>query len=255
MSIYFFKQLKYLYLVLFLFISLNGFSQKINLYLIPGMGTDHKVFNHFNFDTTQVDVVKIKWAKTDTCEGLADYAKVLINQIDTSESFIILGVSMGGMLALEMTNYVDPKALILISSVKSRHELPFKIKAARVFPVHRLLNRRIFTFIANRDRTYKDVQKAEDKILYKKMYWDTGVDFLKWQVDAIVNWQFKKEIMNIPLLHIHGSADHTFPIRKVKADITIDGGTHKMAINISGMLLNYIDPFLLSTMNYSLVPD
>ena len=53
--------------------------------------------------------------------------------------------------------------------------------------------------------------------------------FLKWAVGAILNWKEKSVPVNIK--HIHGTADKLLPIRYVKADFEIKGGTHLMSIN------------------------
>lgn len=237
--------MKYSLTILLLLFSINIFSQKLNVYLIPGMGTDHHVFHNFKFDTTKVNPVKIKWQDFDKCTGLDEYAKLLTRQIDTTEAFSIVGVSMGGMLAMEMAQLISPKSVVLISSVQSSDDLPFKVKLAKIFPIYKLLGRMSFEFIAKNKKTYKEIDDPRDKLIYREMMENTGVDFYKWQIHSIVNWQFEEKDHNFPILHIHGSRDKTLPLKNVNADITIDQGTHKLTINQSDLLIQYFETFLL----------
>lgn len=41
----------------------QGMQQPVNLYLIPGMGTDHRIFEDYAFDTAVVHVVPVCWAE------------------------------------------------------------------------------------------------------------------------------------------------------------------------------------------------
>ena len=59
---------------------------------------------------------------------MADYSRTLAQQIDTSRRFSIIGVSLGGMLAVEMSKYLQPEEVILIASAKTRDELPTKYR-------------------------------------------------------------------------------------------------------------------------------
>ena len=84
------------------------------LYLIPGTGADHRFFSRLQLDAnTQV----IKWTEWGNAQTIREYAEVLSLQINTEEPFGILGVSFGGMLAVEMSKFLDPEKLILMPSV------------------------------------------------------------------------------------------------------------------------------------------
>ena len=82
-------------------------------YCISGIGANEKVFHQL---TLNFDYIPIKWVPTDNSETLQDYAKKLCGQVDTSEEFVLIGVSYGGMLATEMNNFIHPVKTILISS-------------------------------------------------------------------------------------------------------------------------------------------
>ena len=95
------------------------------LYLIPGTGADHRFFSRLQLDVnTQV----IEWTDWGNAQTIREYAEVLSLQINTEEPFGILGVSFGGMLAVEMSKFLNPEKLILVSSAKSYKELPIIVR-------------------------------------------------------------------------------------------------------------------------------
>jgi pimeloyl-ACP methyl ester carboxylesterase len=185
----------------------------INLYLIPGMGTDIRVFAEYNFDKTLVNPIPVSWDETTNASTLDEYALVLSGQIDTTHPFVIAGVSMGGMLAMELSRIVKPEAIILISSAKSSMGLPFKVRAVKYLPVHCLLTEKMLQRIASKKRIFKEVKSEQHKLLYQNMLLSTGAKFLKWQIDAIAHWKFEPGETTPPVFHIHGKKDKVLPLR------------------------------------------
>jgi surfactin synthase thioesterase subunit len=66
------------------------------------------------------------------------YAKKLSHQIDTTQPFILIGVSLGGMLATEMTDFIQPEKTIIISSAKNKYELPHRYRFQNIVPIYYL---------------------------------------------------------------------------------------------------------------------
>lgn len=216
-------------------------SSKTNVYLIPGMGTDHRIFDKLNLSEDQVNIVPIKWGDYSVCRDLADYAKVLSLQVDTTRPHILLGVSMGGMLAMEISRLTKPEAIILISSAKSGKEIPNKYKVGRFLPAYKLLNEKKLDRIVENERTFKDVKSNKDKRLYRVMLHDCGADFLKWQIHSICGWRYPQNNGQIPIYHIHGGKDKILPVKRIKYNVCISDGTHKMIVNQRNSLKELID--------------
>ena len=107
------------------------------LYLIPGTGADHRFFSRLQLN---VKTHVIEWAEWGNAQTIREYAEVLSLQINKEESFGILGVSFGGMLAVEMSKFLNPEKLILMSSAKSYKELPVIVRFSRRVGVHFLLH-------------------------------------------------------------------------------------------------------------------
>ncbi|EMO28852.1 hypothetical protein LEP1GSC170_2989 [Leptospira interrogans serovar Bataviae str. HAI135] len=69
--------------------------------------------------------------------NLSKYSKRLLSQIDTKNEIILIGVSFGGIVALEISKHISVKQIIIISSIKSDSEKPILY---RLFGTLRLIN-------------------------------------------------------------------------------------------------------------------
>ena len=101
----------------------------IDVYMIPGMGTDYRVYRDFNLNYGNIKY--IQWADPGNIRTLEEYAALLKNQIDTSRKYIIVGTSFGGMIGVELSQKLNNPNLILISSAKTKKELPNKYKGGQ----------------------------------------------------------------------------------------------------------------------------
>jgi len=72
-------------------------------------------------------------------ESIANYAKRLSTVIDESEPFVLIGLSFGGIVAVEMHHFLQPDKTIIISSAATKSQLPKLIRAIRFMPLYELL--------------------------------------------------------------------------------------------------------------------
>ena len=198
-----------------------------NIYLISGLGADERAFRRL--DLSGYNVTFIKWITPEANETIEKYAARLIQQIKT-EKPILIGLSFGGMMAIAIAKQIEVEKVILISSVKTRKELPFyfrlagKLKLHKLFPVkkHKTDNFSLTHLFG--------ISSEEDKQLLLQILNDSDPIFIEWAIDKVVNWQNKAEIKN--LFHIHGTEDKMFPFRFLKrCDEVILKGGHFMVLN------------------------
>jgi hypothetical protein len=95
--------MKKIFTLLFLSIGLLA-NSKHKLYLIAGHGSDIRIFSKINFPEN-VDTVHLHFIDPIKNETMHDYAIRISKKIDTTQQFSIMGVSLGGMLATEMTSF------------------------------------------------------------------------------------------------------------------------------------------------------
>jgi len=106
-----------------------------DIYFVSGLGADERVFRLLKFKGYQP--VHIHWLPPERGESIADYTQRLTAQIK-SDRPIIIGLSFGGIIAVEIAKQIAVKKVILLSSVKAASEVPFYFKLFRWLPIHRI---------------------------------------------------------------------------------------------------------------------
>ena len=201
------------------------------VYLFPGQGSDERLFKHLELPPGY-DTVHISYPVPDKHETMAMFASRFIEEINPSSPYILMGVSLGGMICTELTDTLAPLLTVLISSAKTTHELPGRYTFQQRFPLNRIIPKgmikggaMVLQGIVEPDRkhdkeTFKDMLKAKDPL------------YLKRTVDMIINW--KRTVYPEKIVHIHGDKDHTIPIKNVEYDYRIEEGSHMMMITRAG---------------------
>lgn len=203
----------------------------MKIYLLPGLGADARMY------LPQMKVLNncevLEHLNPNKHETLQEYALRLVPKIDTTEKFCLVGTSLGGMLAIELSRHVTPQKVILIATIKDRSEMPGFIRAMKHLKLHKLLKgERIIdmnTLLANRLNNRGDDQIAT---LLSQMAASTNPRFIEWAIDAVVNWH-PAPLPQVPFVHLHGTNDRLFPISRIKNAIPVQGGTHVMNISSS----------------------
>ena len=115
---------------LFLFLLVSIVSGTVHsqdkhlIYLLSGQGSDERIFQEMDWDQSAHDVQYVEYLVPNRGEQMPEYAQKMAQAIDTSRSFSLVGVSLGGMIAMELTDIVTPKHAIIISRAKSRPQSP-----------------------------------------------------------------------------------------------------------------------------------
>ena len=201
--------------------------KKTIIYCIPGQGADERLFNNFDLgENYEIRFIHFEIPKRR--ERLPEYARRLSTQIDTSEKFILIGVSLGGMIATELTDFLHPEKTIIISSAKTRQELPHRYRFQRVVPIYAVIPKSVIKSGAKIMQPIVEPDRRKEKATFKKMLAAKDKRFMKRSVGMIINWQRKTYDENI--IHIHGNKDRTLPLRKVEYDYLVKGGSHMMTL-------------------------
>jgi pimeloyl-ACP methyl ester carboxylesterase len=203
-----------------------------DIYFVSGLGADARVFRLLKFEGYRP--VHIEWLEPEKGETIAHYAQRLTAQIQSPHP-IIVGLSFGGMIAVEIAKQIEVKKVILISSAKDKSEIPGYFKLFRWMPIHR-----IFPFKSLLWAVYWFAywifgsESSDERHLLKAILRDTDAHFLKWALHKVVTWN--NEVIPDSLFHIHGSGDRIFPIRYVEVDHIIEKAGHLMIVNRAGLI-------------------
>lgn len=214
-------------------------SQK-EIYFISGLGADSSVFNFLKLGGYQQ--VYVKWLPPVKQESLQDYAGRLIEQIHTQNP-IIIGLSFGGIVAIEIAKRIPAAKIVLISSITNRNEIPWYFRLAGLLHLHKLIPTSLLKHANFITYWFFGVQTRQEKTLLAEILHRTDPKFLKWAIDKIVTWQNRATLQN--LVRIHGTADRLLLLGSAKPDYRIDRGGHLMVIDhateISQTLLQILE--------------
>lgn len=73
----------------------------MNLYLFTGLGADERLFENLRFES-EFNIIYVEYPVPEADVNMTDYAKLLGQQIDSSQPFGLIGVSIGGMICSEL---------------------------------------------------------------------------------------------------------------------------------------------------------
>ena len=209
--------------------------------MIPGQGSDTRLFKHLQIEG--YDTVGINYIIPEKNEGMNAFAKRMAAEIDTTENFALLGVSLGGMLAMEMCSFINPEKVILISSAKNENEIPSMYKVFRKLPLNKIIGGRFLKFCTVLFQPVYEPLEKEDQKLWRSMIKEKDPTFMRRATDCIINWE-GNENEAIEVLHIHGSKDRTLPIKNVGEHERIEDGTHIMTLTEAEEISGLVNGFL-----------
>jgi pimeloyl-ACP methyl ester carboxylesterase len=201
------------------------------LYIFSGLGADERVFQKFDF--SDFSITFIKWVVPQVKETIEQYATRLLAQITTPNPTLI-GLSFGGMMAIEVAKQIKTEKVILIASAKTKAEIPFYYRFAGQLGLHQLLPTKLLkisNFITN---WFFGANSTEDAQLLKQIIKNTDPIFLKWAIDKIVCWE--NEVKPHHVFHIHGANDKVLPLAFVIANEVIKNGGHFMTLTHAEIL-------------------
>ncbi len=205
------------------------------LYIFSGLGADERVFQRLDF--SGFSTTFIKWIVPQDTDTIEQYATRLLDQITATKPTLI-GLSFGGLIAVEIAKQIDTEKVILIASAKTKNEIPFYYRFAGQLRLHKILPTRILkssNFITN---WFFGTSSTFDKQLLKQILIDTDTTFLKWAIDKVARWTNQTQTKN--LFHIHGTSDRILPFKFVNCNSTIKKGGHLMTLNRADELNNIL---------------
>lgn len=170
---------------------------------------------------------------------MATYAGRLAEQINATEPYCLLGVSFGGMLAVEMARLMKPSLTIIVSSVRQGCELPWYARLIGSLGFHHLALPSLMFPLAPLVYPMLGAVSDADRALIRSLLKDTDHRLFRWSMDRAIRWRFTGETPG--LIHIHGTADRILPAEYVNPDYLVKGGTHLMIYNRASEISTLID--------------
>jgi hypothetical protein len=208
----------------------------MKIYCISGLGADKRIFDFLNLEHY---LIHLNWITPTQNESISSYCKRLGAKINQDEVYGFIGVSFGGMIAVELNKIFKPAFTILVSSVEVREELPLlyriigKLGLTKTIPL-RFYNSLLLSSVP--------LFKTQHEDLLKNILKDSDSITNKWAINKIVNWSNTKRIKN--RLKISGSKDYILPTSKNKDVIEIINGGHLMIVDLSNEISSIINDWI-----------
>ncbi len=197
-----------------------------SIYCISGLGATRRLFDYLEVPGHEVH--PLDWIEPAERESIKSYAARMAKGIPGNSPCILLGVSFGGVVALEVADIVHPELVILVSSVRDRSQLPWYLRLIGRLRLHRLIPAAVIKFSGPLVRYFNGATTPRSSDSIRRDLADISFAHVAWAIDQILRWPGKS--IGQDTLHIHGSADRILPVRYVRPDAVVPGGPHIMIV-------------------------
>jgi len=198
------------------------------LYIFSGLGADERVFQRLDFGVHKTTF--IKWIPPSENETIEQYSTRLLDQI-TATKPILIGLSFGGIIAIEVAKQIDSEKIVLIASAKTRNEIPFYLRFIGKLGIHNIIPTKLLKSSNFITHWFFRTNSSFDKEILKQILIDTDPTFLRWAIDKTLKWTNKALLKNV--FHIHGDRDRILPSVFVNCDAKVKNGGHLMTLTES----------------------
>ena len=199
----------------------------IPVYCISGLGADARVFEYL--DLPGYTLYHLPWLVPTRKESLAGYAGRMAAGIHHPEP-IVMGLSFGGIMAIEIAKHLPVRRVWLVSTVKQRSEMPGYMRFGKYLPLHKLAM--LFNphrWLGPLENYNLGVENEEERKLVADYRRSVDPRYLHWAIDALINWDAPAPPGNT--YHVHGGNDRIFPVQLARPDAALPGAGHFMVHN------------------------
>ncbi|MBR4402670.1 MAG: alpha/beta hydrolase [Flavobacteriales bacterium] len=196
------------------------------IYLISGIGCNGEVFARLTSPVGYTMHV-VEWIEPHREEPVKDYLSRMFDGVEVDETDVILGVSLGGIVAQYMYDmFPMVKKIVLISTAISAVEMSSLLKLFKAIKIYRWIP----GFVLTSSYTYSYAVMGG----MKKRHRDMIGRFLGGYSSRYFRWASRIALdiktVSIPddkLLRIHGRRDILFPSSQIKTpSYIVEGATH-----------------------------
>ncbi|NND63267.1 MAG: alpha/beta hydrolase [Flavobacteriaceae bacterium] len=203
-------------------------TEKTHVYFVPGLAAGKEIFKNINLPESRYAVHILEWMLPEKAETLDNYARRMAKMV-TQPNSVLVGVSFGGVMVQEMSRFLDLRKLIIVSSVKSRNELPLRLKLARKTGAYKLLPTGWALSVKDLTKLAIGPRSKKRLNLYQEYLSVRDKSYLDWAIKQMVCWD--QELPLPEVIHIHGDKDIVFPLKNIQNAQVLEGGTHVMILN------------------------
>jgi len=156
----------------------------------------------------------------DSKYDLKEYCRFLIDACKISSDDVLIGVSMGGMVAAEIGQQLGNEKIIQVSSCTKIQQLSSMISF--ISPIGTIFPFGSLAHVPNALLPGNCIKLAN------AMYQDSNKDFLRWAAGALMGWGGL--VPDRQTISILGDKDFIFPLKKQHPTSILSGGSHLMVL-------------------------
>jgi hypothetical protein len=173
-----------------------------------------------------VSIVHLDWILPQKNETIRSYAQRLAEPIDRSRPFCLVGLSFGGMIAVEMAKFLSPQQVFIISSTPVFHGIPILYRRLGATGIHKMFPFRLLRQVRPLVFWLFRAKSETEKQLVRSIILEADPQFMQWAITTILNW--KNEVIPENLYHVHGTEDRILPLAKPVPHVALKGAGHLM---------------------------
>ncbi|WP_167856881.1 alpha/beta fold hydrolase [Hymenobacter aquaticus] len=196
-------------------------------YLIPGLGADERVFKYL-LPLLEGEAHVLTWPQPAPTETLPHYVARMAEAVPPAQPCLVVGVSFGGVVALEIARLRPHARAVLVSSIPDADSLPRLLRLIRATGVYKLVPPQLLKLFPRAGQWYFGVQNGEEYQTFKQILRDMEPRYTRWAIDRLLHWDSTNVGSSIQIL---GSHDRVFPPGPAPVDHLIPGGTHFMVLS------------------------
>ena len=211
-----------------------------NIYCISGLGADEGAFSRLKIEGHQL--VYLPWLLPQKRESIRDYAQRMGEGIK-EDNPIIMGLSFGGMMAIEIAKLLPVAKIILISSIRTTDELPRWMKRIALLNLNKIFPMRSHKILEPFQNRFLGITNNSEEIIMVRNYRKNApIIYTTWAINEVVNW--RNDFMHPAIFQIHGDNDKMFPIKNLSPSYIVKGGGHFMIMNKAEEVSAYVNSIL-----------
>lgn len=210
-------------------------------YLIPGLGADERVFRGLRLAGP---ATVLRWLPpASPTEPLRHYAARLAQAVPPDEVCWLVGVSFGGLLALEIGRLRPLARVVLVSSLASAQQLPLLLKLGRATGLYRLVPFGLLARLPRLAQWFFGARNGREYRLLARILRATNPAFARWATRQLLHWD---SAGLPPARRLHGTHDRLLPAGRAPIDHAVPGAGHFMIVSHAAEISRTLNQWALA---------
>lgn len=193
----------------------------MSIHLIPGLGATSALYEGYDLPG-QVQRADYPPPQDGQRTTFAEYAQFLIRHQGMQAGDSLIGMSLGGMMACEISKWLPISKITLISSCTDRQHLNPMLRHLSFMGPH-------LPWGALQRTVCPLPGMTASRRIAVDMFREANTSFVRWACTHAADWNGLEH--HPDLLSIHGDRDPVFPIQRQQVQRVISGGSHLMVIS------------------------